>query len=118
MLYYSAEQAGYDGRQCVGAATAVGARSVFNPEPTPIACSTEQGGAVDPAGFVDTDGTGSSRVVEELGSLTIHVRTVYVLWKVNGNTIGHGGECNNEVEPIVPTVSSGEALTDDTRIVH
>ena len=65
MLYYSAEQTGYDGRQCIGAATAVGARSVFDPEPTPIACNTEQGGAIDPAGFVDSDGTGPSNVLGE-----------------------------------------------------
>ena len=59
-MYYSAEQAGYDGGQCIGAATVTGAQGVFSPEPTPIACNTEQGGAVDPSGFVDTDGTGPS----------------------------------------------------------
>ena len=44
-----------------------------------------QGGAIDPAGFSDSDG---SR---------------YVVYKVDGNNIGHGGSCNNGVQPIVPT---------------
>jgi len=44
-----------------------------------------RGGSIDPAGFVDTDGT------------------IYVVWKIDGNNIGHGGNCNNGVEPIEPT---------------
>ena len=44
-----------------------------------------QGGAIDPAGFSDSDG---SR---------------YVVYKVDGNNIGHGGSCNNGVAPIVST---------------
>ena len=56
-MYYSAEQAGHGGRQCIGAATSGGAHGVFTPEPTPIACNTNQGGATDPAGFKDADGT-------------------------------------------------------------
>ena len=56
-MYYSAEQDGYGGRQCIGAATTAGAHYVFTPEPTPIACNTAQGGATDPAGFRDVDGT-------------------------------------------------------------
>ena len=30
---------------------------------------------------------------------------MWVIWKVDGTTIGHGGECNNDVAPIVSTVS-------------
>ena len=44
-----------------------------------------QGGAIDPAGFLDADGTR------------------YVVYKVDGNSIGHGGNCGNGVDPIVPT---------------
>jgi beta-xylosidase len=46
---------------------------------------SSQGGAIDPSGFQDADGTR------------------YVVYKIDGNNIGHGGSCNNGVAPIVPT---------------
>ena len=60
----------------------------YTPLATPFACPdvTTQGGAIDPDGFLD-DSTGQR----------------YVVYKVDGNSIGHGGSCNNMVEPIVPT---------------
>lgn len=52
----------------------------------PLICPTSQGGAIDPAGFVDpADGKR------------------YIVYKIDGNTIGHGGDCSNTKEPIVPT---------------
>ena len=33
-----------------------------------------------------------------------HLGIVWLLWKIDGNTIGHGGECNNQFEPVVSTV--------------
>ena len=44
-----------------------------------------EGGAIDPAGFLDADGK------------------QYVVYKIDGNSIGHGGNCGNGVAPIVPT---------------
>lgn len=46
------------------------------------------GGAIDPAGFHDSNGD------------------FYLVWKVDGNNIGHGGSCNNGVAPIVYTFAS------------
>lgn len=57
----------------------------YVPEPDPLACHLDDGGAIDPAGFVDSDGT------------------PYALYKVDGNSFGNGGECNNGVEPIIST---------------
>ncbi|KAK3716212.1 hypothetical protein LTR37_006657 [Vermiconidia calcicola] len=51
----------------------------------PWICHASQGGAIDPSGYVDTDGKR------------------YVVYKVDGNSIGHGGECGNTIPPIVPT---------------
>jgi len=83
-MYYTATTA--DGStHCVGAATASSIEGPYTPEQTTIACPASQGGAIDPAGFLDTDGTR------------------YVVYKVDGNSIGHGGNCNNGVAPIVPT---------------
>ena len=47
--------------------------------------SPGRGGAIDPSGFRDADG---SR---------------YVVYKVDGNSVGNGGVCKNTVAPIVPT---------------
>lgn len=49
----------------------------YTPESEPLLCSTAGGGAIDPAGFQDTDGTR------------------YVVYKVDGNNLGGGGSCGN-----------------------
>nr|AFW16060.1 putative beta-xylosidase [Phanerodontia chrysosporium] len=85
VMYYSADQNGNGGKHCIGAAVSDTAHGPYTPEPTALSCNTAQGGAIDPAGFVDTDGT------------------VWVVWKIDGNSIGHGGNCNNGVPPIVST---------------
>jgi hypothetical protein len=66
---------------CIGAATASSPLGPFSPLPTPIACPIAQGGAIDAAAFTD------------------HDLTPYVLFKIDGNNIGHGGECGNTVQP-------------------
>ena len=70
---------------CVGAATASSPQGPFSPLPTPIACPISEGGAIDAAAFTDDDST------------------PYLLYKVDGNNIGHGGECGNIVQPRVNT---------------
>ncbi|KAF2774090.1 Arabinanase/levansucrase/invertase [Teratosphaeria nubilosa] len=72
---------------CVGAAVSVGLDPAgpYEPMNETLACELDQGGAIDPAGFQDDDGT------------------LYVVYKIDGNNIGHGGTCGNTVKPIVPT---------------
>jgi hypothetical protein len=70
---------------CIGAATASSPQGPFKPLPTPIACPISEGGAIDAAAFTDEDST------------------AYLLYKVDGNNIGHGGECGNTVQPRVNT---------------
>ena len=65
VLYYAADQNGNGGKHCIGAAVGDYAHGPYTPEPTPISCNTAQGGAIDPAGFVDTDGTGEKVVLTE-----------------------------------------------------
>lgn len=74
----------------------------YTPLATPFACPdvNAQGGAIDPDGFLD-ESTGKR----------------YVVYKVDGNSIGHGGSCGNTVAPIVPTplmlqeVSAADGVT-------
>ena len=58
VLYYAADQNGNGGKHCIGAAVSDTAHGPYAPEPSPLSCNTDQGGAIDPAGFIDTDGTG------------------------------------------------------------
>ncbi|GAB1314076.1 hypothetical protein MFIFM68171_04286 [Madurella fahalii] len=85
VLYYSGQLAGADAAfHCIGAATSTTGSVLgpYAPLPAPLACPLARGGAIDPAGFVDPP---SGRR--------------YLLYKVDGNALGGGGECNNGVEP-------------------
>lgn len=62
---------------CVGAATATAPQGPYTPQSKPIACQTAGGGAIDPAGFKDSDGS------------------LYVVYKVDGGHLGGGGPCGN-----------------------
>lgn len=85
-MYYSDEIATAPAHHCVGVATSNIVTGPYIPQNTPFACPLAQGGAIDPDGYQDPlDG---SR---------------YVVYKVDGNSIGHGGDCMNTVAPIVPT---------------
>lgn len=87
VMYYSGQLPGNNSAfHCVGAATATSILGPYTPQETPLACPLSRGGAIDPSGFVDED-TGRR----------------YVVYKVDGNSLGHGGECNNGVAPYQPT---------------
>lgn len=81
VMYYTAEGKGPAGDSrvyhCVGAATSDNVAGPYEPVDNALACPISQGGAIDPSGFVDSDGT------------------IYVVYKVDGNNIGSGGNCNN-----------------------
>lgn len=85
VLYYTATDAQQTAQHCVGTATADNILGPYTAQASALACPLSQGGAIDPSGFTDTDGT--------------H----YVVYKIDGNSIGHGGSCGNTVDPIVPT---------------
>jgi hypothetical protein len=88
VMYYTDALAGRPGSHCVGAATSKTIMGPYTPLEYPWACPdpATMGGAIDPDGFYDVS-TGKR----------------YVTYKVDGNSIGHGGSCNNAVAPIVPT---------------
>ncbi|KAL2137678.1 hypothetical protein VTI28DRAFT_8568 [Corynascus sepedonium] len=71
---------------CIGAATSttspLGPYTPLSPDDRPLICPSEAGGAIDPAAFADP-ATGRH----------------YVVYKVDGNAMGSGGECNNGVSP-------------------
>ncbi|KAJ5698740.1 hypothetical protein N7462_000745 [Penicillium macrosclerotiorum] len=85
VMYYSGESKTHAPHHCVGTAIADSPEGPYVPSDTPLSCRLDQGGSIDPAGFWDKDG---SR---------------YVVFKVDGNSVGHGGDCNNGVAPLVST---------------
>ncbi|KUI66274.1 Extracellular endo-alpha-(1-_5)-L-arabinanase 1 [Cytospora mali] len=96
VMYYSAVVADNTSFHCIGAATADTIEGPYTPVDTSLACPTDQGGAIDPSGYWD-----------EASS------TRWLVYKVDGNNIGHGGLCNNGVDPIQPTPIMLQQLDDD-----
>ncbi|KAH7363149.1 glycosyl hydrolase family 43 protein [Plectosphaerella cucumerina] len=86
VLYFSGELPNQNGKHCVGVALAMEPLGPYTPQPEPWACHLDQGGAIDPAGFLDTS-TGRR----------------YVTYKVDGNHDGNGGDCGNSIEPLAAT---------------
>jgi len=85
VLYFAAATNSDGGYHCVGTATSNSITGPYTPSNDPFACPTGQGGAIDASGFVESDGTR------------------YVVYKIDANAKGHGGSCNNGVQPIVST---------------
>ncbi|EMC91620.1 glycoside hydrolase family 43 protein [Baudoinia panamericana UAMH 10762] len=86
LMYYTAAYKKMSNLHCLGWAKS---RYVDGPyidtSATPWICPTAQGGAIDPAGYLNSDGTR------------------WVVYKIDGNASGHGGSCGNTVAPIVQT---------------
>lgn len=83
VMYYSATTTSDTSKHCVGAATA---SSVTGPYTavgsTALICPLSQGGAIDASGYNDNGNQ-------------------YIVYKVDGNSIGHGGACgNNGMAPL------------------
>lgn len=85
VMYYSGQVANSTAFHCVGAATAKSVLGPYTPSDEPFDCDLSIGGSIDPSGFKDADGKR------------------YVVYKIDGNSIGNGGSCNNDVAPIVAT---------------
>jgi beta-xylosidase len=100
VMYYSAALTQFSAHHCIGAAFATDIEGPYVamdqplvcPDPTanganlnPVITSPGAGGAIDAAAFRDMDGQR------------------YVLWKVDGNSVGSGGVCGNTNSPQRPT---------------
>ena len=73
------------GYHCIGAAIASSVTGPYTAQASSLICPLTQGGAIDPDGFQDRTGQR------------------YIVYKIDGNAIGHGGACGNTVNPIVAT---------------
>lgn len=86
VMYYTAASKSDTRLHCVSYATSKNVDGPYVDDSTsPWICPAAEGGAIDPAGYSDSDGTR------------------WVVYKIDGNAIGHGGICGNTVAPIVST---------------
>ncbi|KAI0002306.1 glycoside hydrolase family 43 protein [Xylariaceae sp. FL0662B] len=85
VMYYSGEVKSDRRFHCIGAAVSETITGPYTPYADPFACDLSKGGAIDASGFEDADGK------------------QYVVYKVDGNSLGHGGSCMNDKAPIVAT---------------
>ncbi|GAB7340566.1 hypothetical protein MBLNU457_6980t1 [Dothideomycetes sp. NU457] len=95
VMTYSAASNSDSSKHCIGLATSSSPSGPYTPQANSIACPLSQGGAIDSSFFKDTDGT------------------IYMVYKIDGNSIGHGGSCNNGVSPQVPTPIMLQQLASD-----
>ena len=77
VLYFCATARSAPSMHCVGTATSPTVEGPYTANDTVFACPTAQGGAIDPAAFQDSDGA------------------LYVVYKIDGNSLGGGGACGN-----------------------
>lgn len=88
VMYYTAALKSHPNLHCLSFATAETLSDEFvDQSSNPWICPIDQGGAIDVAGFTD-EYNGGKR---------------WIVYKIDGNAIGHGGACGNTVKPIVPT---------------
>ncbi|KAF8915546.1 glycosyl hydrolase [Mucidula mucida] len=89
IMYYTAESTSQTptgkSAHCIGAASSSSPQGPYTPVGDAIQCHLDQGGAIDPAGFQD------------------HTGRQFIVYKIDGNNMGNGGNCNNGVAPIHST---------------
>jgi beta-xylosidase len=77
MMYYSATTKQDTAKHCIGAAKASSVTGPYKPVSNQaLICPLAQGGAIDAAAYNDNGQR-------------------YIVWKVDGNSIGNGGACGN-----------------------
>lgn len=94
-MYFAESSPADTSKHCIGAATSASIIGPYAGLPNPLFCPLAQGGAIDPSWFVDTGGQR------------------YITYKIDGNSLGHGGPCSNAVAPYVPTPIMLQAVMGD-----
>lgn len=86
VMYYTAALANNTSVHCLGVATANNIEGPWSVDDDEYwHCDEDRGGSIDSSGFQDDD------------------NTRYVVYKIDGNSVGNGGSCDNTVAPIQST---------------
>lgn len=92
-MYYSTTAREDDHKHCLGAATSDSITGPYKPSSDSLACPLDKGGAIDAAGFKDSDGT------------------FYVVYKIDGNSLN--GDGTTHPTPIMLQKLQADAVTPD-----
>ena len=77
VMHFTALYTNSNGMHCLGTATSSTPEGPYTASDTPFACPLDQGGAIDPGLFADSDGS------------------LHVVYKIDANSLGGGGPCGN-----------------------
>jgi len=77
VMHFTALDSSSDSMHCLGIATSSTVQGPYTANDSPFVCPLDQGGAIDPGLFFDADGS------------------MYVVYKIDGNSLGGGGICGN-----------------------
>ncbi|KAL6252655.1 hypothetical protein RBB50_000374 [Rhinocladiella similis] len=86
VMYYAAVGSSHPSKHCLGAATSPNVTGPYTPLESTLVCDLPAGGNIDPNLFRDPV-NGQN----------------YLVYKTDGNAIGHGGACGNTNIPVAPT---------------
>ncbi|KAK5442012.1 hypothetical protein LTS15_011059 [Exophiala xenobiotica] len=86
VMYFAALTKSQPRKHCIGAATSPNVTGPYTPLETTLVCDLPGGGNIDPNLFQDPING-----------------QAYLIYKTDGNTIGHGGACGNTNDPVAPT---------------
>lgn len=89
-MYFAAASSADDTKHCIGAATSSAIWGPYTPEENVLACPLDQGGAIDPNGYIDNG-------------------NYYVLYKVDGSSLDGNG--TTPPTPIMLQPLDSDALT-------
>ncbi|MCJ1405594.1 hypothetical protein MMC11_008822 [Xylographa trunciseda] len=93
VMYYSAKHAIKSKHHCVGVATSKDIMGPYTPGAQPLVCPLSAGGAIDPDGFQDADGTR------------------YLIYKIDGNSLNNITGTDNPTPLMLQQVSNDDGFT-------
>jgi beta-xylosidase len=100
-MYYSAALKQFSNRHCIGAAVSGSPEGPFQPMgDTPLICPDPSGQGVDVNPFIPSAGRGGA--IDASGFKDADGKR-YIVYKVDGNSVGSGGSCGNSNPGATPT---------------
>lgn len=96
MVYFAAVGRQHPKKHCIGTATSPDIRGPYIPDSKPLICDLPRGGNIDPNLFRDPVN-----------------QKYYLVYKTDGNAIGHGGACGNSRPKVAPTPVYLQQLSPD-----
>lgn len=97
VMYFAAKMQAAPKQHCIGTATSPNITGPYTPNSNTLVCNLSGGGNIDPNLFLDPVNN-----------------KYFLIYKQDGNSIGHGGVCGNTKSPVISTpIYAQEVSSDD-----